>query len=79
MRHVREILRLRHSAGLGHKPIARRVGVVASTVREVLRRAAAIGVTWLRIPTKSAGGSDFMSAPVSDRSRPGVALAFWLV
>jgi hypothetical protein len=53
--------------------------VVASTVREVLRRAAAIGVTWLRIPTKSAGGSDFMSAPVSDRSRPGVALAFWLV
>jgi transposase len=50
MRHVREILRLRHSAGLGHKPIARRVGVVASTVREVLRRAAAIGMTW-PVPT----------------------------
>jgi hypothetical protein len=33
----------------------------------------------VRIPTMSAGGSDFMSAPDSDRSRPGVALAFWLV
>jgi hypothetical protein len=47
--------------------------------RVYCRRGEAENHIKVRIPTKSAGGSDFMSAPDSDRSRPGVALAFWLV
>lgn len=46
MRRVREILRYRFEAGLGHKAISYRVGVAPSTVRETLRRAAAAGLTW---------------------------------
>jgi hypothetical protein len=38
MRRVREILRHRFEAGLGHKSIAVRVGAAPSTVRETLRR-----------------------------------------
>jgi transposase len=45
MRHVREILRLT-AAGVSKREIARRLGVVPSTVRETLRRATGAGVTW---------------------------------
>jgi IS30 family transposase len=38
MRQVREIIRLKFSAGLPTREIARRLGVAASTVRETLRR-----------------------------------------
>jgi transposase len=45
MRDVREILRLT-DAGVSQREIARRMGVVPSTVRETLRRFAAAGLTW---------------------------------
>jgi transposase len=45
MRDVREILRLT-DAGVSQREIARRLGVVPSTVRETLRRFAAAGLTW---------------------------------
>jgi len=38
MRHVREIIRLKFSAGISTREIARRLGIAASTVRETLRR-----------------------------------------
>jgi transposase len=45
MRHVREIVRL-GSAGVSKHQIARRTGVVPSTVRETLKRFAASGLAW---------------------------------
>jgi transposase len=45
MRDVREILRLT-DAGVSQREIARRMGVVPSTVRETLRRFAVAGLTW---------------------------------
>src|SRR5258708_8363134 len=36
MRHVREIIRLKFSAGISTREIARRLGIAASTVRETL-------------------------------------------
>ena len=45
MRHVREIIRL-GSAGVSKHQIARRTGVVPSTVRETLKRFAASGLIW---------------------------------
>jgi transposase len=45
MRHVREILRLT-SSGVSKREIARRLGIVPSTVRETLRRFADSELTW---------------------------------
>ena len=45
MRRVREMMRYRSEQGLGYKAISLRVGVVPSTVRETLKRAAA-GLSW---------------------------------
>ena len=45
MRQVREVLRLK-AAGVSGNEIARRVGVVASTVRLTLRRLNAAGLAW---------------------------------
>ena len=38
MRQVREIIRLKFSAGISTREIVRRLGIAASTVRETLRR-----------------------------------------
>jgi transposase len=46
MRRVREIIRLKHSAGMATREIARRIGTSASTVRETLKRFEAAGLTW---------------------------------
>lgn len=46
MRRVREILRYRFEDGLGHKAISYRVGAAPLTVREMLRRAEAAGLSW---------------------------------
>ena len=45
MRHVREILRL-GCAGISKHEVARRTGLVPSTVRETLKRFAATGLVW---------------------------------
>lgn len=46
MRQVRELLRLKLSAGLKVREIARRLGIAPSTVRQTLARFAAAGLTW---------------------------------
>jgi len=46
MRQVREILRLKFGAGMGHKAIARSLGIAASTVRLTVARVAATGLSW---------------------------------
>jgi transposase len=45
MRHIREILRLKHE-GLGHRAVARACGVAVGTVSEYLRRAQQAGLAW---------------------------------
>ena len=46
MRHVREIIRLKFSASVPTREIARRLGVAPSTVRETLRRFDSAAVGW---------------------------------
>jgi transposase-like protein len=46
MRQAREIIRLKFSAGLPTREIARRLGVAASTVRGALRRFEGSGQGW---------------------------------
>ena len=46
MRQAREIVRLKYSAGVATREIARRLGVAASTVRETLRRFDVCGLDW---------------------------------
>ena len=46
MRQAREIIRLKFSAGLPTREIARRLGVAASTVRGTLRRFGGGGLGW---------------------------------
>jgi hypothetical protein len=46
MRQAREIIRLKFSAGLPTREIARRLGVAASTVRGTLRRFEGAGLSW---------------------------------
>jgi len=46
MRQVREVLRLKHAAGLSERHIAGALRISRSTVSEYLRRAAVVGITW---------------------------------
>ena len=46
MRHAREIIRLKFSACVSTREIARRLGVAASTVRETLKRFESAGLVW---------------------------------
>ncbi len=46
MRRVREMLRLTRDAGLGGREVARRTGIAPSTLREMLRRFEASGLSW---------------------------------
>ena len=46
MRQAREIIRLKFSAGISTREIARRLGLAASTVRETLRRFEGAGLGW---------------------------------
>src|SRR5438876_8751423 len=46
MRKVRDVLRLRHAAGLSFREIGAALGVGKTQVGEYLRRAAVIGITW---------------------------------
>ncbi|WP_441351624.1 helix-turn-helix domain-containing protein [Tardiphaga sp. vice278] len=46
MRQVREIIRLKFSAGVSTREIARRLGIAASTVRETLRRFEGAELGW---------------------------------
>ena len=46
MRQAREIIRLKMSAGVATREIARRLGLAPSTVRETLTRLASAGLCW---------------------------------
>jgi transposase len=46
MRRTRELIRLKFSAGLPTREIARRLGVAVSTVRGTFRRFAGAGLGW---------------------------------
>jgi transposase len=46
MRDVREIIRLKFSAGVATREIARRLGIAPSTVRETLKRLTSAGLSW---------------------------------
>ena len=46
MRRVREVLRLSREAGLATREVVRRTGVARSTVREMLERFEASGLSW---------------------------------
>ena len=46
MRQIRELLYLHFEQGLSQRLIARRLGVVRSTVERVIARFAASGLTW---------------------------------
>ena len=46
MRQAREIIRLKFSASIPTREIARRLGVATSTVRETLRRFESTGLGW---------------------------------
>jgi transposase len=46
MRQAREIIRLKLSAGVATREIARRLGLAPSTVRETLSRVSSAGLSW---------------------------------
>ena len=46
MRNVREVLRLTYACGMSARMIARSLGIGRTVVRDYIRRAQAIGVTW---------------------------------
>ena len=46
MRKVRDVLRLRHAAGLSFREIGAALGVGKTQVGEYVRRAQVIGITW---------------------------------
>src|ERR1017187_6164877 len=52
MRQVREIIRLKCSAGISTREIARRLGIAASTARETLRRFEGAG-PWSTDPSRA--------------------------
>jgi Sigma-70, region 4 len=46
MRKVREVLRLKHALGLSYREISEATGVGKTVVKEYIRRAEVIGITW---------------------------------
>ena len=56
MRHAREIIRLKFSARVPTREIARRLGLAASTVRETLKRFENAGLSWPLPSDMSDGG-----------------------
>jgi DNA-binding MarR family transcriptional regulator len=46
MRQVREIIRLKFSASVATREIARRLGLAPATVRETLKRIESAGLVW---------------------------------
>ena len=69
MRQVREIIRLKFSAGISTREIARRLGIAASTVRETLRRFEGAGLGW-PLPDSMSDG-DLEAALYESRDQTG--------
>ena len=77
MRHIREILRLKHEGALGHRAIARACGVGVGTVSEYMRRAVVAGLVWPLPPELDEAGLEARlfppPAPGRDRVTPDLA------
>src|SRR5580692_1412044 len=81
MRQAREIIRLKFSAGVSTREIARRLGLAPSTVRETLIRLEGAGLVWplpegmgdgaLRQPQEQTGTSPPPRAGLA-RGPPGI-------
>jgi len=67
MRKIREILRLKHEAGLSDRAIAGACKISNSTVGEYLRRAEAAGVSW---PLAEMGEEDLYKKLFPDQAQP---------
>ena len=65
MRQVREIIRLKFSAGISTREIARRLGIAASTVRETLRRFEGAGLGWPLPDSMSDGDLEAALYPIT--------------
>ena len=70
MRHVREIIRLKFSASVATREIARRLGVAPSTVRETLKRFESAEVGW-PLPDGMTDGALETALYANRRSRRG--------
>src|SRR5579859_918784 len=70
MRQAREIIRLKFSAGLPTREIARRVGLAPSTVRETLKRWESAELSW-PLPTGVSDGDLELALYANRRSKRG--------
>jgi transposase len=66
MRKIKEVLRMRYEAGLGHRQIARSCSLGLGTVHDYLRRAEAAGLKW---PLPEGWDDDRLEATLFGRSR----------
>jgi len=67
LKKIREILRLKHEAGLSDRAIAGACKISNSTVGEYLRRAEAAGVSW---PLPEVGEEELYWKLFSEKERP---------
>ena len=77
MRKIREILRLKHEAGLSNRAIARACSIGKETVREYLGRAGEAGLSWPLEEGLSEEAIECRLFPMPIRARDGRDLPDW--
>jgi len=77
MRKIREILRLKHEAGLSNRSIARACAISKETVREYLGRAAEAGLVWPLGDEYSEETLERLLFPLAIRAQDGRHLPDW--
>jgi transposase len=77
MRKIREILRLKHEAGLSNRAIARACSIGKETVREYLGRAGEAGLSWPLEEGLSEEAIECRLFPLPIRARDGRDLPDW--
>jgi predicted ArsR family transcriptional regulator len=75
MRQAREIIRLKFSASVPTREIARRLGLAPSTVRETLKRLNGAGLVW-PLPEGMSDG-DLEAALYANTKTAGSPTGFW--
>jgi transposase len=70
MRQAREIIRLKFSAGIATREIARRLGLAPSTVRETLKRRESAELSW-PLPAGMSDGDLELALYANRRSKRG--------
>jgi transposase len=71
MREVKEVLRLRLTAGLSNRKIALCTGVGKSAVSKHVARAEELGLDWPRVAAMAEEAVEALLYPPSDEARPG--------